>query len=356
MAYTLKADEQKTRISSAVSLDKTHFTYSTDQNNIAENGYPLKVWGVSQNFSFPTLYSAELRARKIEYRIAESELKITTDKLIKQLSYQYVELQVLNEKIKILKSIDSLYATLYHGATLKNSRGEITPLDLLTLSAKQQQIKQQLNDITYSYENSLSKLKTLMAYDSTFVVSTDIVIIPLTVNDVNNSPYVLWLNHQQSLSQEQIRIEKNKRLPDISLNYFLGSNSFSNARYYHGFEAGIAIPLFHSGYNSRIKAYEIAADATAFMADYEIELLGIKQKELLNSHKKFKELIDYYNDSGQALYTEIIRTATLGFRNGEIDFYRFATSTETALQIRMDYLNNLIKYTEATLELNYLTK
>jgi cobalt-zinc-cadmium resistance protein CzcA len=51
-----------------------------------------------------------------------------------------------------------------------------------------------------------------------------------------------------------------------------------------------------------------------------------------------------------------MRTAKLSFENGEIDFYKFATSTETALQIKLDYLNNLTNYNKVTLELIYLSK
>ena len=97
-------------------------------------------------------------------------------------------------------------------------------------------------------------------------------------------------------------------------------------------------------------------NATKNLTEYEIELLKVKQKELLSSHLKLKELIDYYNETGGNLYNEITRTATLSFENGEIDFLKFATSTETALQIRLDYLNNLLNYTNVTLELNYISK
>ena len=77
---------------------------------------------------------------------------------------------------------------------------------------------------------------------------------------------------------------------------------------------------------------------------------------MLNTHFKLKELINYYNETGDKLYNEIYRTAKLSFENGEIDYLKFVTSIETALRIRLDYLNNLIDYNNVTLELNYLSK
>jgi cobalt-zinc-cadmium resistance protein CzcA len=85
-------------------------------------------------------------------------------------------------------------------------------------------------------------------------------------------------------------------------------------------------------------------------------LLKARHRELINSRQKLKALLDYYNGNGRALHNEMIRTATLSFQKGEIDFIRFATSTELALQIELDYLSNLMDYNLITLELNYFSK
>ncbi len=355
-AYSFKAEEQKALIPSAIALDKTNISYGTDQNNIAENNHPLKVWSVSQSINFPTLYSAELKAKKIEYNLSQAALKIQTERLIKELSANYIELQVLNEKLLISQNMDSLYLRILRGATLRNNKGDISNLDLLNIKAKRQQIKQQLSEIKYSIDNSYSKLKTLLGSDESFRVAKEIPTLNYSDRNIENTAYAEWLRMNDELSNSQIGIEKNKLLPDLSFNYFLGTNYFENAKYYHGFEAGIAIPLFFSAQKSKIKASKIALNANKYFAEYEIELLKNKQKELLNSQLKLKESIEYYNESGSKLYDEISRTAGLSFENGEIDFFKFASSIETALQIKFDYLSNLMNYNNVILELNYLSK
>ena len=195
-----------------------------------------------------------------------------------------------------------------------------------------------------------------MGYDSSFTVSQEITVLDYANRNIDSTPFLLWLKSKEALGNANIRIEKNKLLPDISFNYFIGTNFYKNAKYYHGFESGISIPIFFNAQKSKIKASEIAMDATKHFSEYEIDLMEIKQKGLLNSHMKFKALLSYYDENGSKLYDEIIRTAQLSFENGEIDFLKFATSTETALQIELDYLNNLMDYTNVTLELNYLSK
>ena len=355
-AYSLKKDEYKALIPSAISLGKTNFTFGSDQNNIAANNHALKVWGITQNFSFPTLYSAEIKAKRIEYTMALTELKIQSENLIKQVSLNYTELQIIKEKLKIYESIDSLYFNIVRGATFRNIKGDISNLDLLNMKAKQQQIQHQLTEVRYNFDNTFSKLKSLMAYDSSFTVSHEIQVLKYTNRTIESTPFYSWLKEKEALGNANIGIEKNKLLPDFSFNYFMGTNFYENSAYYHGFEAGISIPIFYNAQKSKIKASKIATDASKYFSDYEIELLKIKQNELLSSQIKLKELMDYYNENGSRLYNEIMRTAKLSFENGEIDFYKFATSTETALQIKLDYLNNLTNYNKVTLELIYLSK
>jgi cobalt-zinc-cadmium resistance protein CzcA len=153
-----------------------------------------------------------------------------------------------------------------------------------------------------------------------------------------------------------VNVEKNKLFPDIQLNYFLGSNAYPNARYYHGFEAGLAVPLFFNAGRSKIKASEISHKANLLISGLETDKLKIKEAELHNAHIKYKELLELHDTSGNRLVNEIFRTAQLSFENGMIDYTKFAASIETALQIKLDYFDNVFKYNQATLELNYLSE
>ncbi|MDP3453677.1 MAG: efflux RND transporter permease subunit, partial [Bacteroidales bacterium] len=55
-ALELRSSQQD--VNAAFNPDKTVIYYNFDQNNIAENNMPLKVWGVQQSLSFPGVYNA----------------------------------------------------------------------------------------------------------------------------------------------------------------------------------------------------------------------------------------------------------------------------------------------------------
>ena len=85
-------------------------------------------------------------------------------------------------------------------------------------------------------------------------------------------------------------------------------------------------------------------------------LFRSRQKELEKVHLRLAEQLHFFNVNGKLLHDEIIRSSTLSFTSGEIDFLKFALSVETALDMKIEYLNHLREYTGVTLELNYLSR
>ena len=63
-----------------------------------------------------------------------------------------------------------------------------------------------------------------------------------------------------------------------------------------------------------------------------------------------------YDSSGRELSEEIIRSSQKSYEVGEIDFFQLVMSIENALTLTIDYLENVDKYNQVALEINYLTK
>ena len=78
--------------------------------------------------------------------------------------------------------------------------------------------------------------------------------------------------------------------------------------------------------------------------------------ELINEQLKYKALLDNYNNSGKHLHDEIMRTALKTYQIGEINFYQFVSSYETAIQIQIEYLENVFGYNVSTSEIMYFSK
>ncbi len=354
-AYSLRVEESKVLIPTAYALEKTGITYGIDQNNIAENGYPLKVWGVEQGISFPALYIAKRNALRNDVFNAEIILEIRKQMLKKELSVCYYEIQKLRNKQMIFLSIDSLYSKLLGNAEIKHNKGDFSQLDLLNIKAKQQQARLNLNSSKYGIGKSFQKLQTLMNTDEAFDVPTEIEIVNRTDDNFELNPVVQLLKLQDKKSEAMLKIERNKLYPDISLSYFSGTNYYDNAKYYNGFQVGLAVPLFFGGNKAQIKSAKLALTGQQLLTQNEVLFLKTKLAGYKKTELKYRELIDYYHNSGKLLYDEILRATLNSFQRGEIDLFKFVYSYENAMQIKLDYLDNVFEYNTILLEQIYLS-
>lgn len=355
-AYMLKVEESKALKKTAFAPDKTIFSYGTDQNNIAEEGYPLKVWGVEQSFSFPTLYSAESKSRKIEVSIAEANLNIEKNDLIRNVSYSYFENQILLNKQKLYHTLDSLYNELLTNSEKRAEMGDVSRLEVLNIKSKKTQISLQLNSLKVDIDNAYKRLKVLMNYENDFTIPISIELLPEIMGTPNALPVFDLLKNENEYFQSLVRVEKNKMLPDFSANYFLGSNQYENGKYYHGFQVGVAVPLFFGSSKARINAAKLSANAKNLFIENEMSLINNRLNQLFSDHLKFKALLDNFKLSEEPLMTEIMKTAIKSYQFGEINFYQFVSSYETAIQIQFNYLDNVLNYNRTTSEITYFSK
>jgi len=355
-AYKLKVEENNALKKSAFAPDKTVFSYGTDQNNIAEKGYPLKVWGVEQSFNFPTLYSAQSKSRQIEVSIAESNLKIEINDLKKNVSFSYFDYQILLNKYKLYLPLDSLYKVLLANSEKRAEIGDVNRLDVLNLKAKKTQISIKLNSLKVDIDNAYKRLKVLMNYQSDFSVPLDFEMMPEIAEIPDSLPIFDLLKYEGDYFSSLVDIERNKILPDFSINYFLGSNHYENGKYYHGFQVGVALPLFFGNNRAKITASKLSANAESLLKENEIFLIKNQLSQLLSEHINNKALLDNYNLSGEPLMNEIMKTALKSYQLGEINFYQFVSSYETAIQIQFDYLDNVLKYNQTASGITYFSK
>jgi len=355
-AYSMKVDESKVLKKTAFAPDKTVFSYGTDQNNIAEKGYPLKVWGVEQSFSFPTLYSAESKSRQIEVSIAEAKLNNQKNGLIKNVSNSYFDYVVLLNKHKLYQTLDSLYNVLLSNSEKRAEKGDVSRLEVLNIRAKKNQVSLQFYAIEVDIVNAYKQLKVLMNYESDFTVPITVELLPEITATPNSLPVLDFLNSENDYFNSLVRVEKNKMLPDFSVNYFLGSNQYENGKYYHGFQLGVAVPLFFGSGKAKTNAAKLSAKAQNLLKENEMSLINNQLTRLLSEHLKYKALLENYNLSGEPLMNEIMKTALKSYQLGELNFYQFVSSYETAIQIQFEQLENVLKYNQTATEINYFSK
>ena len=354
-ASFLEVSKSEALIGNAFSFDKTEVYYSYDENNRAINNLPLKIIGVKQDFLFPSIYFAGKKLNEATYNMESNSFEIKKKILKREVTAAYHQLNYEIEREDVYRRLDSFYKTFAHAAKRRFETGETNYLEKIMAQAKQKQLqtmyKQSQEDVGLAYVN----LNKLVQSENDFTIKSEgIKKLDLEIISLKEDIGITFFENKKSLFLARNSFEKQKLLPDISLNYFQGSNSDLNFNI-SGYQFGLKIPLFFSGNSSRIRASNIAQKIVDEEAkEYKINLKA-KQDGLLAQLNKYNEALQYYEEEGKTLSEEIFKTANFSFKSGEIDFFQYIQSLENAFGILLIYLDNLNLYNQTIIEINYLT-
>ncbi|WP_224490165.1 CusA/CzcA family heavy metal efflux RND transporter [Robertkochia flava] len=354
-ALELEQLQEESLKGAAWNFDKTEIYYHYDQNNLAVNGRPLEVYGIQQNFLFPTVYTSQRKVQKVRAVRSSHQLDLQRNILTRDLEQAWYQYQVAAEKQDIYRRLDSLYEKFAYAAGRRFELGETNYLEKITARSKQQQIAIQLKAAIAKTAIKKNRILALVQASDSFALGRETPVkLPYLPADTLVSPELNIMESSISLRAAENQLEKNRFLPDISLSYFQGSNSTLNDQRY-GYQVGLKIPILFGGQASRVKASNIARDAMnsrkdAFMVAYENKVM-----EMQTLMHTYAQSLKYYETEGKAIAEELIRTAMLSYQNGEINFFQYIASLENAYTILLERLEQLELYNNTVIELQYLT-
>ena len=353
-AAQLQLDKAKTNIKTANTFDKTNIYYSYDQNNLALNELPLRVFGVQQRFAFPTVYGAQKKVFSSEYEKEKASFEIQKNKLSLAVAKSYQHIVYLQHQEKLYQYLDSLYQNFSKASDRRFELGETNYLEKITAQAKFRQIRTKLSQIENDKKAQYELLQSLLQIDETIVVkSNKITPVESSIDETSKTLYTSYLESITSNYKSQIMLQKQHWLPDINLDYFQGRNNGLSQSLY-GFQVGVAVPILFSGQVAKSKVAQLELQSWEQQKQNESIKIEKYITQKKNELAKHQEAINYYNQYGKKLSDEIIKVGNNSYKHGEIDFFQYIQSLENATTIQVDYLDTILQFNQTQLDLQYL--
>lgn len=361
-----EANEQLQR--SAVDLAKTQFSADYGKVNSINND---TRFGVSQTFSFPTVYANQHRVLKANFLASQAQTRLTEQDLrfnVRQLFYEYVS---LTERKKLLLYADSIYRLFESKSNKRFETGAANILEKTAAESRRQQITNQLNLLNKDLNVTIKEFNLLLQDTLSYVpqIEHPKIASPLllmnTVNSVDGQPLIELARQQQEAARYRWRTERSRLLPDFMIGYnnqsLIGVQQ-ANGRevYYEGkdrfsyLSAGINIPLFFRAQSSRAAAAKLEWQSLAKQAAYLQSQLQIERRNAVDQVVKFQESLQYYENRGLKNAAVIISTADLQFQSGEIDYLQWVILVDQAITIKSEHINMLSSYNQAVIQLQKL--
>ncbi len=296
---------------------------------------------ISQQFEFPTVYSARSKRIEKQKELLELEYKTIRQEVLLDAKMKLLELQNLQTRTELEqkrveqgKQVYDQMQRLFDAeqiGILKVNKAKVAWLqDQFGLDQLEIQIKNTLNNLQKLNGGNPIKKDQVQFFDDWDLAELQTLWEEKLFKDVE----VEMLRARESLAEQQVNLEKNKILPDLTIGYnYQGVNS-SN---YSGFLGGLSIPLWNS--KNKVKAaeanleytlantgVEIAELYTRFQQDYEkYQLLKRKYEEYESTFKDLnsEELLFKAYDLGELSFLDYYR---------EVQFYRQAYNRMLEMQ------------------------
>ena len=363
-AGNLAVNQARVLQGTAFDPDKTQLSISQDPTAGGGNDNSLNI---SQTIEFPSVYSAQKRVLNGERKVAETNFDLAKLVLIRDISLAYQQLAFIQQKGSLLKSLDSIYSNFDQRAGVRYKAGETSYLEKLAAQSRQKEIRMLQKQAASDLQIAQAELHKLTGSVELIIAEALRPLKPsvLMLDSLKSNLSLLKQQQQIGLSNDRIRLEKRKLLPDLVAGYshqFLvsGFNPASINREYFpgtriaGFQLGVGIPLISGAQRARVKVAAIQKEiAEADLANLQNTLESDYRKQG-NEVSKQLAALEYYQSSALDEAAEILRISQFAFEKGEIGYVEHLQNLSHVINIRMGYLEAIHLLNQATLQLNYL--
>lgn len=354
-SQSLLAEYHRKQIETGAELPQTAITSEFGQINDATSD---NKFGISQSFSFPTVYSNQKKLLTEQWNSAIISVDLNKLEIRKTVTGLFYQILVLREKEKVLNRTNKIYEVFLQKATMRLESGESNVLEKMFAAVSRENIALQLkalaNEIELAKIQFQVMLNTEIRYEPT---ASDIIIGDTFIDDQANQeqhPIIQLSKQEIEKAKTSVRLEKSKLLPDVSIGYFNQSFKNINNNRFNSFHIGMGIPIFIKAQKSKIKAEkqrilftenELALRKTEWKSGYEAAL---------QQYQSQLEIVGTYQQKQLPVAEQIFKIAEQKFGIGEINYLDWVMLNDKAIQIQSDYYTAVMQLNFNIINLQYL--
>lgn len=359
----LKAAWQQQLIQTATSIPKANLSTEAGQIN---SGYTDTKFGITQSFSFPTVYTKQKNLLTEEWKSSLLNIAVREAELKRSVTQVFYSILLLQEKRKLLVRADSNYAEFLRKATLRLEKGEANILEKTTAETQRGNIYLQLKALQEEMELLHIQLRLLL--NTTEQPEPESVSLKVPVpagmdsGKLSGHPLLTILQQQKIAATANTELEKARLLPDLNIGYSnasirgVGADNivYGSGTRFSSALIGIGIPIFAGSQKAKIsssRAYERIAET-----NYQLQLqtLESQYRTAVTQYLAGVQSVAYFEKTALPNASLITQTANKQFLNGEINYLDWVMLSNQSIVIENSYLDALKLLNESLILITYL--
>ena len=353
----LQTQQQQALVGTGLELPRTVI-----DGQLGQVSGPLtdRTFNVIQQTAFPGVYGAQRQLLRSQGVTAEQQARVSRRQLVQAVRGGYYGLLVTYRRLALLRRQDSLYRRAARAALIRYQVGETNRLEQVAAEARARELENRLLTTLTDLDVQREQLGQLLGSPAPAVIDTaDALLAPLAPTDTaalsaESNPTLGLLRQQVAVSQQQTKVERLRRLPDLRAGYFQQTLRPE----YHALrvgQLGLAIPLLGGAGRARVAAARLGEQVAAGQLDYATSQLTTQLRTLRRQLRRAAASLAYYQNTALPQAQLILVTAEKSFRAGDIDYVTYVVNTEPAWQIQGNYLDQVQRYNELVVSLQALT-
>ena len=346
-AANLQAQQQAALARTGYDLPRLVFDYQYGQISGPLNDHSFNIL---QQSAFPTVYGAQRQVLQTTAIAGTIRARAQRRELARGIRSGYYNLLVTYRLVALLRRQDSLYQRAARAARIRYQVGETNRLEQVSAEARSRELQNRLATLRSELLVQRRQLALLLGQPNLAAIDTTAspraTLLPADTAALTpaNNPTLALYQQQLTLSQQQTRLEKLRRLPDLRAGYF--NQSINKERNFQVAQAGIAVPLLGGAQRGRIAAAKIGEEAAQVQLAYANTQFGTQLSTLRQQLARAQASLLYYENYALPQARLILDTAEKSRRAGDIEYVEYVVNTQPAWQIQEAYFEQLRQYNE----------
>jgi cobalt-zinc-cadmium resistance protein CzcA len=335
-------------------LDPTEFRYTYGQINTGADDRFIEI---DQNFGSILTHIQHSGFVNQQIETMQSNLLLTQAGLDRRVKAIY-QFWVFNHSLLQLVQREKLfYEEFLKVANARYNGGESSLLEKSLVETRYAVVLSEWKETERTYNESENLLKqVLQVTDTIFSPESGLEKYPMIPSGMPAKQSLIGSYYEDlyNLEQANLKMEKSRFFPGLSAGYF--NQSIDRVNGFSGFRLGMTFPLWFVPQGGRISQARLKAEIAQNEMEMQSHRQGLRIQNLQKQLQNYDQQLLYYEETAMKSSETLINTARLQFEKQDIEYFEFIQSISVALDINRAYLEQINRYNQTAIELEYLMK
>ena len=320
---------------------------------VSRDGGVFTLFGVQQQGIDVLGIGARRDLASARTEVARAGVERTTADIERLVRMAYVQAAAADERLRVLRSMDSLWTAYERGMELRASTGDVAELDLWSARARIEDNRRAIQTARAERAASVALLNRWLNGPQVIVPDGfDLPPAPPVLDGAGAHPLQAEVDRRVDLAERSVVEARRTGLPRLNLLY--GIQSIDGTAGFHQFQAGVALPLSIPAQRSAVQVARVDV-ARADLARQDVQqLLAAKRTAAVERWVGLRDAWTSMSTVSLPVADRRRAAAWLAWRSGAADQWRVLEELEATVDTELQAIDLLERLHVAWIDLNHL--